>query len=352
MMLWQCEVKKMLLTHKGLWILLVCLVLKLAFLWVFPEQKDSRILLSQKQYDKFLLELHGENTPEKSNWILSEYESYKQIRDSYQEMQEQYARGEITEEEWNTYTQALNQADLKINSAAIFAEKAEQFLEQPEDLPPAHYIYEYGWQTVFTLLRFPDVFLLVAVLLLSAQCFSAEAAGGMLPVLLAARRGRRQLFAVKLLALLAVCLGGCVLSGWLEWAVFARRGWLNDGGAPLYSVTWMRDCPLELTLEQGYGLCLAVRTLAALLFAVMIFGLSVWIRGGANLIFTGLCLLALPLLWDGPAALFTYSGLLCGSGMLLWLGQSGMPLAVPLAVTGACSAAAAFFGAKRHDRGI
>ena len=39
-------------------------------------------------------------------------------------------------------------------------EKAEQFLEQPADVPAAHYIYEYGWQSVYTLLQFSDVFLL------------------------------------------------------------------------------------------------------------------------------------------------------------------------------------------------
>ena len=65
-------------------------------------------------------------------------------------------------------------------------EKAEQFLKQPEDIPPAHYIYEYGWQTVFALLQFPDVFLLFGLLVLTAQCFPAEVSSGMLPVLLAA----------------------------------------------------------------------------------------------------------------------------------------------------------------------
>ena len=49
MMLWRGEMKKTLMTQRGIWVLLVCLVLKLAFLCAFPEQKDRRIVLSQKQ---------------------------------------------------------------------------------------------------------------------------------------------------------------------------------------------------------------------------------------------------------------------------------------------------------------
>lgn len=128
MMLWRGEMKKTLMTQRGIWVLLVCLVLKLAFLCAFPEQKDRRIVLSQKQYDKYLDQLYGENTREKSDWILAEYKTCKEVKDSQEAMQGKYARGELTDAQWEAYTQALTQADLHINSAQIFAEKAEQFL--------------------------------------------------------------------------------------------------------------------------------------------------------------------------------------------------------------------------------
>ena len=72
MTLWRYELKKTLINQKGIWILLACLVLKFVLLAVFPEQKDGRILLTQRQYDKYLVQLQGENTPEKSDWILTE----------------------------------------------------------------------------------------------------------------------------------------------------------------------------------------------------------------------------------------------------------------------------------------
>ena len=62
MRLLKYELKKMMLMQKGVFLLLICFLLKVIFLCVFPEQKDPRIVLSQKQYDKYLLQL-AENPP-------------------------------------------------------------------------------------------------------------------------------------------------------------------------------------------------------------------------------------------------------------------------------------------------
>ncbi len=351
-MLWRFELKKTLINQKGVWILLVCLLLKLVVLNVFPEQKDSRIRLSQKQYDKYLVQLQGENTPEKSQWILTEYAHFKSVIGQSSQMREAYTAGEISDEEWENYNKAYTEAELKLNSATIFAEKAEQFTAQPEDLPPAHYIYEYGWESVFTLQKFPDIFLLFGILLLTAQSFPAETQSGMLPVLLAARNGRKQLYRAKLGMLLAVCAVGCAVFAGAEWAMFANRGWMNDGNVPLYSITIFAECPLDMTLTQGYVQCLWVRLLTAIAFTVLMFGLSVYLRSITESLFAGLCLLALPMLWDGAVMLFTHSGLLRGTKMLLWLGESGKQLWLPLTVVGVCSILVAVLGEKKQERGI
>ena len=351
-MLWRYELKKTLINQKGIWILLICLLLKLVVLNVFPEQKDSRIRLSQKQYDKYLAQLQGENTPEKSEWILMEYAHFKSVIGQQQQMRDAYVAGELSDEEWETYSKAYAEAELKRNSAGIFAEKAEQFMAQPTELPAAHYIYEYGWQSVFTLLQFPDIFLLFGILLLTAQCFPAETQSGMLPVLLAARNGRKKLYRAKLGMLLGVCAVAFAIFTGAEWAIFQHRGWMNDGNVPLYSITIFAECSLNMTLTQGYVQCLWVRLFAALAFTVLMFGLSVFLRSITESLFTGLCLLALPMLWDGTAMIFTHSGLLRGTKMLLWLGDSGLALWLPLTVVGGCSLMIAFWGEKKIKRGM
>lgn len=88
-----------------------------------------------------------------------------------------------------------------------------------------------------------------------------------------------------------------------------------------------------------------------LLLVTLLFGLSVWLKSTTNLIFSGLCILALPLLWGGTAALFTHGGLLSGTRMLLWLGESVTNLVLPVVTVTAYSTVVAFFAARRHARG-
>ena len=352
MTLWRYELKKTLINQKGIWILLACLLLKIVLLAVFPEQKDGRILLTQRQYDKYLAQLQGENTPEKSDWILTEYADFQQTKGMYSKMQEGYAAGEVTEEEWKAFTEAYTEAELKMNSAAIFAEKAEQFLEQPNDVPAAHYIYEYGWQSVYTLLQFPDVFLLFGILLLTSLSLPSEHQSGMMPVLLGCRNGRRQLYLAKLGSLLTVCIISCAVFGGIEWAAFQYRGWMNDGHVPLYSITIFAECTLDMTLLEGYWLTQLVRLGGMVLFAVLMFGLSVWIRSTTELLFAGLCLLAVPMLWDGSAMLFTHSGLLRGTKMLLWQEEMGLKLWIPALIIAGYSTACAVLAEKRLEKGL
>ena len=245
--------------RKGLLALAVCLLLKALFLGLFPELKDPRIQLSQKQYDKYLEQLHGENTPEKSAWVQADYDACLETISRQEAMQQEYSAGELSEEEWAAYQQELNDAYLHRNASKLFTETAQRFAEQSPDLPPAHYLYEYGWETIFTLQQWPDVFLLGWLLLLAVQCFSQETASGMLPVLLAARNGRGRLFGAKLAVLLAAGLCGVAASSLLEAGIFLARGFCNDPGAPLYSVAAMDDCGLPLSLAQGYLLSLGIR---------------------------------------------------------------------------------------------
>lgn len=351
-MLWRYELKKSLFTHRGIWIILICILLKMLFLMFFPELKDSRIKLSQKQYDKYLEQLYGVNTSEKSSWILAEYENAKLIIEQRNSMQERYSLGEISEEEWLIYVETLNQAFISQNALTIFKEKTEQFAAQSVDVAPAHYIYEYGWNTVYTLMRFPDIFLLLGLLIIAAQSFASESNSGMLPILLAARNGRHHLFVAKLVSLLSISIFAALLSGGLEFMVIVLRGWCNDGKAPLYSISAMRNCTLELSLMNGYLRCLITRSLTAILYAILSYSLSVWLKETANLCFVGVCIIVLPMLWNGNAMLYTHSGLLRGSYWLRGLATTGVWVHLPLFVVAIYSVIFLSLAGKQYVKGL
>ncbi len=356
MILWKYELKKILFTQGGIWILCGCLLCKLVFLSVFPELKDERIRLTQKQYDKYLEQLYGENTPEKSALIKEEYETCIAIINASEEMKKEYQQGDLSEEEWQQFAEKLDWAYLHQNAVQIFQEKEIQFEAQRADVSPAHYIYEYGWQTIFTLQMFPDIFLLFGILVLAVQSFCTEMTNGTLPILLAARNGRRRLFGTKLSALLTICFAVLLVGGVSEAAVFLLRGWCNDAKAPLYSISLFAECDmLELSLQQGYLLSLSVRLCATLLFVIMLFGLSVWIRNRVNLLFLGICIVTIPLLFTrqaGASLLFTHIGLLCGGRMLILLGKVEFSFIFPLICVGIYSGTVLVMAMRRYQKGL
>ena len=294
----------------------------------------------------------GESTPEKNDWIISEFASYQYIKDIEHDMREAYSNGSLTDDEWHTYYEQLQVAELRMNAAGIFAEKAEQFLNQPESLPRAHYIYEYGWQTIFQLLQFPDVFLLFGLILLTSQCFSSEVTSGMMPVLMASRNGRQKLYDSKLFALLIVVILSCGINCLLETGIFLIRGWGQNGNVPIYSVSVLGEATISLTLWEAYFLCHLVRSVAVVLFASMLLGLSVWIPSPQKLIFSGLCILGLPILLLGKSPLYLHSGLLSGTQMLLQLDQNLSDLLAPIGAVSAYSFAIALAGRWRNKKGL
>lgn len=349
MMLWYSECKKLLLNHKGLLILTACLLLKAVFLMAFPEQKDPRIALSQKQYDYYLSQVSGPNTPEKERWLLDEYENCKAVLDNQERMRENYKEGIITEEEWKTFSEALTKAELHRNSAELFAEKVAQFQAHSPTLQPADYIYEYGWQTVFTILQLPDVFLLIALLLLTAQCYCGEAANGMLPILLAAKDGRGKLFRTKLLALSSITLLVAILNCGIELLIFSSRGFLNDSQAPLYSVSILTSSSLPLSLAEGYALCLATRILGSILTTQALLGISVVFCNSHQVLFLGVCTISMPFCLPIRALTYTHAGLFAGTQVLISLRDIGDLVRVTAIVT-TCTMALCMSGYKRHTR--
>lgn len=351
-MLWKAEVKKILFVRKGVLLLAVCLLAKILLLCAFPEMKDGRISLSQNQYNKYLNELYGENTPDKNEWVKQEYAWCLETIERRETMEQQYEYRKISEEEYQEYAKDLELAYLHRNAAQIFSEKANQFEGQERALAHAWYIYEYGWQTIFSLQQFPDVFLLFGLLLMAAQSFTSESVAGILPVLLSAKNGKGRLFLTKLLALLFVGLLAAIFFGGAEILTFYFRGWCNDVKAPIYSVSVMAKCQLSLSLSTGYGVALLIRIYASLLFSAVVYGLSVWIRNPINTVFAGMCLLIFPLFLSGNVCVITHSGLLCGARAINTLSSKGISAMAPLAVVTGYSGLIVFLSAIRYGRGL
>lgn len=114
----------------------------------------------------------------------------------------------------------------------------------------------------------------------------------------------------------------------------------------------MTDCRFDSSLIRAYWLQLGIRGIATLSFVALIYGLSIWLRNTTNLLFLGLCLLVLPLVWNQTLCLFTHGGHLTGSKTLTWLSSSGWNPMAPAVVALGYTLPVILLAERRHQRGL
>ena len=106
MRLFLYELKKLLLTEKGLWILLGAALLSAALMFFFPEQRDARIVHAHKKYDEYMSRYYGPDTEEKQTEIRTRAEEVLSILGSFVENRTAYQNGKMTEAEGWAYIRA------------------------------------------------------------------------------------------------------------------------------------------------------------------------------------------------------------------------------------------------------
>jgi len=311
------EVYKLL--QRGVWLVLVCLLVKMVALLIVPEFKDSRIAISRRQYDAYMELYHGQTTPEKEAAIEVEYRTIKDRGDQLSFMRSAWEQGKIGEEEWNEYNKLLLEDEYKIAAISIFHENKNRFIaQQPYNgVPPAEYFYDYGWQTVFTIYSYPDIFMMVLLLAFSAQILCVEYASGAVGLLRSSRNGRGRLFISKTVALSIVLLTISLFSTMMEIVIFEIRFDLTESYAPLYSVAAMTTALAPMSVREGMMTVIALRTTGLLLLGLFSISFSVWLRDALRLAFITFVVALAPLLFFKPSVTsYTFTGLLAGTDML------------------------------------
>lgn len=101
-----------------------------------------------------------------------------------------------------------------------------------------------------------------------------------------------------------------------------------------------------MTVWQYALLALACQVFAAVVLSILLSTVSALSKSSVISYAVGALLLG------GTFLLFTHSGLLCGTGMLLQLGGQGISTLLPLGVVTAYSGAAICLAGRRHQKGL
>lgn len=236
---------------------------------------------SEAVYYGYIEQLQSLDAEGRQSFIRAEGERINGLLDKAKsnEMSALYISRKITDEEYNEYlTEYYDAMEQKPQ-----LERAQSYLryierKSAETGREARIIYSTGYERFFSAAQ--NVFLLLALVFICYRAFSMEfgIGGGFSQLLLSAKRGRLDTFRVKLLLYLLSSAVIAVMFCAVDVSIAASKFTLSDLDAPLYSVELFGATSGALTIAQYMALSVALSMLSAVVIAVIVLALSLFVK--------------------------------------------------------------------------
>ena len=203
---------------------------------------------SDEVYKSYTSQLEGELTAEKTEYLGSRLSEIDELIAVYDEMQQRYTNGELTLDEYSTYTEQHGKAKAEESTVRYLCNKCEA-LDGCTDFE-GQLFYDTDWSDFFEDNSF-DYVMLIALLCITIPAFDAEFSSGSFAQLLTSKRGKAQLALSKLAAVwVTVFVLSCLMSA-VRLGVFTYRNGLNYSDMPVGNVL-LTDGFGSITLIEYY----------------------------------------------------------------------------------------------------
>ena len=314
------EIFKTLISSRFLVIVLLILCVKT---WYSYDTNTPSNSYADAVYKEYMTTLEGPLTEEKSA-----YQERKRIDEAIAKqsiMQQAYENQEISFDEYCAYLSDFNYAYSRAKLLTVIENHAE-YLKQKESETGVRgwFVYDSGWQKMYA--EDADLFLYAAILLLLTGSFAAEYAsksssGSFAQLLRSTKNGRHKTFYAKLISSGMIAIILALLTGAVDTAIIVMGYDLPAMNAPLVSMQMFADVSGDITIGQYFAVFFIMRTVGALLMAMLVCALSELLARYIPVLGTAVILTLLPALcaYFGLAAAeqVNFLNLLAGTPLFL-----------------------------------
>ena len=331
--LFRAEVGKTLIASRYILLVIVVLIAKGL---TASEAFVNDNAFSDQIYREYMTELEGELTEEKLAFIDAEGSRMRQAIAGFDRVVADYKQGKITLEEYSAYRAEKDYADARMDTFPVIEARRDYILSVKEAGKDAYFVYDTGWNTLFS--QGFDYLLFCLILLLFAGIFANELKSGVHHILRAAKKGRWRLFlakyasAVALSTLLFAAFTAIDLNAAMK--SFEFPAW----DAPVQSLTMFGSQP-SMTVAQFVALWIAVKWLAVVLLVTALTGISLLSGKVLNTMAIIATVTLMPFLLRRfglvVAQYFDFTYLLEGTSFLTTAAGSGLYLTLTVAVLAA-----------------
>ena len=328
--LFGAEMGKLLLANK--FIIIVAIVL-LAKGFIATETFTYTESFTDSLYKEYMTTLSGELTEEKLAYMEEERNRIDTAKNGFNQAVADYHQGKITQQEYLAFVDEYDYAKDRDSHFARIENRRDYILSVQAAGKDAHFVYDTGWNTLFS--QGFDYLLYGLVLLLFAGVFANEIRGGIHNILKATGKGRWRLFLAKYAAVLTLATILFAAFTAIDLTAAMRSFEFPAWDAPVQSLTMFGAQPV-MTVAQFVVLWIAVKWLAVVLLVTALTGISLLSGKVLNTMAIVATATLMPFLLRrfglAVAQYFDFTYLLEGTSFLTTAAGSALYLALTVAV--------------------
>ncbi len=267
------ELKKLLLKQFGLIFIFIFIIAEIILVKnIYPKRSFSSDITKQYFYE-YAERFSGKLTKEVESEILSEQERIIDAQNAEKRIENALIKGNYQSEGEFISEYAQN------HEIAERSEGFNVFFKQysyAKDFPENRYLITGTYDGLY--MDFPNVFLLVLVIFMTAFLFQNEESSNMITFIRISKNGKQKTLFGKLFSIIILIVFGQLFSSISEFVAMTTQGSLHELGYPIQSIEYFQNCPYNISVIQGFLAISALRLLGLLFIAAFVIFLSVTVR--------------------------------------------------------------------------
>lgn len=211
-------------------------------------------------YREYTDRLSGEQTDEKRRFIEDEYNRINAVVESYGDTRAAYLRGEIDNEDYNSFLKEYNYARDRVDIIKTLRAHSEYLDGLAEDGIVGCYMYDIDWLRVANAGTNP--FLIIILIFVASGIFADEyRQEGLINIIRTTKKGRKSLFAAKIVfSAIAVLILSLTITA-LENFLILKNLELPDASFPLASLEIFGPSAPDVSIAGYFVIAFAVKLL-------------------------------------------------------------------------------------------
>lgn len=272
MKVWQYEIRKLLIGHRLLCVVILFPVLAALIGLAGDSVIDSAANLEGYHY--YLSQVEGLVTAETEAYMQTTAGAFAEMESEFQTIYRKVSNGQLTREESGKRIEEL-EAHLRMKKG--FLALYDQYMEAKEDGDSRYLLDTAPWEAMLSADRL-ELPLILFVLLLACVCFGMEITSEMDVMLRISVNGEKRVGAYKLVLVTAMSVLGFLAEYGIRAAVYQWKYGFDHGDYPLQSLAVFHSYSGTVSIMEACVGIFLWKLLGVLLWSVIACALMVWLR--------------------------------------------------------------------------